>query len=80
MEDGGESQQEGWWERSVCFYVPEFCGNDHLPKGNLGMHMSELEFGHVTEINNFLAEKLLMVSKLLLFNLFPLLLSHHHST
>lgn len=66
MEDGGESQQEGWWERSVCSYVPEFCGNDNSPKENLEMHMLELEFGHLTEINNFLAEKSLMVSKHLL--------------
>lgn len=27
------------------------------------MHMSELEFGHLIEINNLLAEKILMVSK-----------------
>lgn len=66
MEDGGESQQEAWWERSVCCYAPEFCGNDNLPKENLEMHMPELEFGHLTEINNFLAEKLLIVFKLLL--------------
>lgn len=66
MEDGGESQQEGWWERSVCFYVPELCGKDNIPKENLEMHMPELEFGHLTEINNFLAEKSLVVSKRLL--------------
>lgn len=66
MEDGGESQQEGWWERSACFYVPESCKNDNLPRENLEMHMPEVEFGHFTEFNNFLAEKLLMVSKLLL--------------
>lgn len=81
MEDGGESQQEDWWEKSVWFQVPEFCGDDNLPKDNLEMHMSELEFGHLIEINNILAEKILMVSKPFLDYLFaPLFLSHCCST
>lgn len=38
--------------------------NDNIPKENLEMHMPELEFGHLTEINRvFLARKLLMIDR-----------------
>lgn len=66
MEDGGKSQQEDWWERNVWFQEPEFCGDDTLSTENLQMHIPELEFGRLIEINNLSIEKMLMVSKLFL--------------
>lgn len=53
----GENHSRRTGGRRVRSQAPEFCGDGNLRKENLAMHMPELEFSHLVDINIFLQRK-----------------------